>query len=89
MHRFQNTFAVVPASLMLALVLSAATPKAFAQDDEKTFGDSFTPLVYQVENTGAHYRAPNFPSFSRPKSRTPDHWRTRSTSPHRAQLASQ
>jgi hypothetical protein len=48
-------------SLMLALLVLAATPRAFAQ--ETTFGDAFTPLVYNVENTGANFPAPNFPSF--------------------------
>jgi hypothetical protein len=58
-------------SLMLLLLVTAAAPRAFAQDKdndegqqtEKTFGDSYTPLVYSVENTGAHYPAPAFPSF--------------------------
>ena len=48
-------------SLMLLLFVSAASPKALAQ--EKTWADSSTPLVYGVENTGAHYPAPVFPSF--------------------------
>ena len=55
-------------SLMLLLLVPAATLTAFAQGHgqggEQTFGDSFTPLVYHVENTGAHYPAPNFPSFA-------------------------
>ena len=56
-------------SLMLLLLLvPAATLGAFAQDKnqdrEHTFGASLTPLVYQVENTGAHYRAPSFPPFA-------------------------
>lgn len=42
--------------LMLAAVLSA-----FAQ--ENTSADSSLPLVYGVENTGAGYAAPVFPSF--------------------------
>ena len=48
---------------MLALLVWAVTPRASAQDRENTFGDAFTPLVYSVENTGAHFPAPNFPSF--------------------------
>ncbi|MGA9669846.1 MAG: hypothetical protein WBQ94_11585 [Terracidiphilus sp.] len=55
-------------SLMLLLLLPAATLRVSAQDrdrdGDKRFGDSFTPLVYQVENTGAHYPAPNFPPFA-------------------------
>jgi hypothetical protein len=34
------------------------SPKAFAQ--EETFGDSTTPLVYNVENTAAKYTASVF-----------------------------
>ena len=57
------------ALMLLPLVLAAATPGAFAQDKfaqdkDRTFGDSFLPLVYPVENTGAHFRAPQFPSFA-------------------------
>ncbi len=57
------------ALMLLPLVLAAATPGAFAQDKfaqdrDKTFGDSFLPLVYPVENTGATFRAPQFPSFA-------------------------
>ena len=56
------TFAVKTSlALMLLVVVSAAA--AFAQNRENTFGDSFTPLVYNVENTGANFPAPNFPSF--------------------------
>ena len=50
------------AAIVLALMVWAATPRAQAQ--EATWGDSFTPLVYNIENTGAHYPAPNFPSFA-------------------------
>lgn len=48
-------------SLMLSLFVLATVPKVFAQ--QKTFGDSITPLVYKVENTGAKYAAPVFPAF--------------------------
>ncbi len=58
------TFAVKTSlALVLLVLVSDATPGAFAQEGEKTFADSYLPLVYQVENTGAHYPAPNFPSF--------------------------
>src|SRR5438874_2038812 len=56
---FKN-FDLANACLALMLML-AATPRAFAQ--ENTLGDSSTPLVYGVENTGASYAAPVFPSF--------------------------
>lgn len=55
-------------ALMLLLVLAIAPPKLSAQQDtnhEQTFGDAFTPLVYNVQNTGAHFPAPNFPSFAK------------------------
>jgi len=54
-------------SLMLLLLFPAATVRAFAQNNDqdrgKTFGDSSTPPVYSVENTGAYYPVPKFPSF--------------------------
>jgi hypothetical protein len=46
----------------LLLLVAAAAPRALAQ--EKTWGDSSTPLVYNVENTGANTPAPNFPDFA-------------------------
>lgn len=48
--------------LTLLLFVSAAIPAAFAQ--ENTSNDSTTPLVYSVQNTGASYAAPVFPSFA-------------------------
>lgn len=48
-------------SLMVALLVVAASPRVSAK--EKTWGDSFTPLVYNAENTGAHFPPPNFPNF--------------------------
>ena len=59
-----SSLAKASLSLLLLLLMPAATLRAFAQDTEKTFADSYLPLVYQVENTGAHYPAPNFPSFA-------------------------
>jgi hypothetical protein len=50
-------------SLMLLLMVLTAAPGASAQ--EKTSGDSGTPLVYQLENTGAKYPKPTFPSFNK------------------------
>jgi hypothetical protein len=63
------TFAVKTSiALMLLLLVSAATLTAFAQgnghDRENTFGHSYLPLVYSVENTGARFPAPNFPPFA-------------------------
>ncbi len=51
-------------ALLLALAVSASAPKTFAQDRENTFADAFTPLVYPVQNTGANFPAPTFPSFA-------------------------
>lgn len=64
MPRSYNNFGLVKASLsvMLALFVSAAAPGAFAQ--ERTARKASIPLVYDVENTGAHYQAPVFPDFS-------------------------
>ncbi|HEX8812660.1 MAG TPA: hypothetical protein VF742_11785, partial [Terracidiphilus sp.] len=64
------TFAVETSlALTLLLLLPTAAPKALAQDNhrnsEKTFADGYTPLVYDRENTGAHFRAPEFPPFSK------------------------
>lgn len=49
-------------SLLVLLTVSAATAAAVAQ--ENTSGDSSTPLVYSLANTGANYPAPTFPSFA-------------------------
>lgn len=51
-------------ALLLLLLLQAAVPRAFAQDSERTFGDSYVPLVYPVRDTAAYLRAPDFPSFA-------------------------
>lgn len=48
-------------AVVLLLALTAAR-SAVAQ--EKTWGDSGTPLVYNSENTGASFPAPNFPDFA-------------------------
>jgi hypothetical protein len=64
MPRFPNNFRLAGAflSLTLLLVVSAAATGAFVQDT--TPGNSSLPLVYNVENTGANYAAPNFPTFA-------------------------
>ncbi len=66
MSRFHNSFSLAKVSLLLIslLFVSAAAQAALAQENEKTDGDSSIPLVYHMENTGAHYRTPNFPSFA-------------------------
>src|SRR5215475_9476405 len=57
------TFTVkTPLALLLLLFVLAATLVAFAQ--ENTSGDSSTPLVYNVENTGGSFSPPVFPSFA-------------------------
>jgi hypothetical protein len=63
MLRFHNNFSLAKASLplMLLLFVSNAAAGAFAQ--ENISADAITPLVYGVENTGATYPAPVFPSF--------------------------
>lgn len=53
----------MPLALMSLLLVSAATPASPAQ--ERTSGDSRIPLVYKVENTGAKYPKPAFPSFDK------------------------
>lgn len=63
MPAFLRRPALAPALLAPVLILfaSATAPRAIAQ--EQTFGDSSTPLVYNVENSGAKFGAPAFPSF--------------------------
>lgn len=62
MPGFHNHFSLAKASVSLMLLLFVwGALGAFAQ--ENTSGDSSLPLVYGVENTGAGYAAPVFPSF--------------------------
>lgn len=49
-------------SLFIVVVLAAAV-SAFARHEPRD--ESRVPYVYDVENTGAHYRAPHFPDFDR------------------------
>lgn len=58
----RNSSLAVALVLVVSLMVTAAAPVAFAQ--EKTWGDSSTPLVYNVENTGASLPTPNFPDFA-------------------------
>ena len=64
MPTFQHNCNLSKASLLATLLLfsAGAATRAFAQ--ENTSGDSITPLVYGVENTGANYAKPVFPTFS-------------------------
>ncbi len=56
---------LVKAFLPLMLLLVAAfAVQAVAQNTEQTWGDSSVPLVYNMENTGAQYPAPTFPSLA-------------------------
>jgi hypothetical protein len=61
---FHSNFSLAQTALLLMLVLlmSSVAVAAFAQDN--TSGDASLPLVYSVENTGANFAAPNFPSFA-------------------------
>jgi hypothetical protein len=68
MYRFYDKFnlanlAKTSLSLMVLLIAAFAV-QAVAQNTEQTWGDSSVPLVYNVENTGAQYPAPTFPSFA-------------------------
>src|SRR5262245_27692381 len=60
MQSFHNNFSLVRASLslILLLVVSVAAVATFGQEN------SSLPLVYGVENTGANYPAPVFPTFA-------------------------
>lgn len=60
-----RTFSYAKAALplMFLLIALAAAPATFAQ--EETSGDARIPLVYKVENTGAKYPLPAFPSFEK------------------------
>ncbi|HEV2442378.1 MAG TPA: hypothetical protein VGT07_07635 [Steroidobacteraceae bacterium] len=62
--RLHSAAAGISLALMLLLVLQAAIPRAAAQEKERTFGDSYIPLVYQQPNTGEFFRTPDFPSFA-------------------------
>lgn len=64
MPRFHKNSSLAKASLslMLLLLVSAAAPGAFAR--ENTSADSIAPSVYSVENTGAVYPTPVFPTFA-------------------------
>ena len=58
-----KNFGLAQVALAAALLcfLSALASRALAQ--ENTSGDSITPLIYTVENTGASYPKPVFPTF--------------------------
>src|SRR5882757_8360956 len=58
-----NNFRLVKASLSLMLLLFVSAAATGASAQENTSGDSSTPLVYSVENTGANFQTPVFASF--------------------------
>src|SRR5204862_8039654 len=64
MPKFHNNFSLAKLSISLIFVLlvSATAIGAFAQED--TSNSATTPLVYDVENTGANFAAPSFPNFA-------------------------
>jgi hypothetical protein len=61
-----STLAKASLSLISLLLLLAVVPRVFAQDTqrEQDWADPYTPLVYPVQNTGAFYQSPQFPSFA-------------------------
>jgi hypothetical protein len=67
--RLVNFVVKTSVGLMLLVLVSAATAGAFAQNmdqgKEQTWGDSFVPQVYSVENTGANFLVPTFPTFAK------------------------
>ena len=56
-------FFVALAFLACAVSIPAQDPPS--SQSENTSSDSVTPLVYTVENTGAGYAAPTFPTFAK------------------------
>lgn len=62
--RRQRRVAGASFALVSMMIVALMAPNASAQNTEKTWGDSSTPLVYNVENTGAQYQAPTFPDFA-------------------------
>ena len=61
-HSTNFTLAKISSSLAVLLFIAAVCLAVSAQ--ENTSADSTTPLVYNVENTGASYAAPTFPAFA-------------------------
>jgi len=61
-----STLAKASLSLISLLLLLAVVPRVFAQETqrEQDWADPYTPLVYPVQNTGAFYQSPQFPSFA-------------------------
>lgn len=54
----------IKTSLWLTILLLVPAAVSGTWAEENTTGDSTTPLVYKVENTGAKYAAPVFPGFA-------------------------
>ena len=71
--RLVNFVVKTSAGLTLLVLVSAATAEAFAQNmdqdkqqsKEQTWADSWVPHVYSLENTGANFLVPTFPTFAK------------------------
>ncbi|MGH9530242.1 MAG: hypothetical protein ACRD2S_10040, partial [Terriglobales bacterium] len=63
MPRVSDNFRLLKGTLLLTILLFVSAASLVASAQENRFRDWGVPLVYNVENTGAHYRAPVFPSF--------------------------
>lgn len=70
-RRLVNLAVKTSVALVVAALVTSTTPWAFAQNantdqrQEQTWGDTSIPLVYHVENTGAGFPAPDFPTFAK------------------------
>ena len=58
-----KNFGLAPIALAAVLLCFLSTSASRALAQENTSGDSITPLIYTVENTGASYPKPVFPTF--------------------------
>jgi hypothetical protein len=63
MRKFNKNSNLAKISLLLMLLLFVSAAAAGALGQENTSNDSITPLVYNVENMGANYPLPVFPTF--------------------------
>lgn len=60
---FRAFLAFLPV-LLIAAVPAAVAQGAGDQGDQNDNGNGFLPLVYNVQNSGAHFPAPTFPQFA-------------------------
>jgi len=63
-RRSHKTISLTAVSFSLISLLFVLAPSAAAFGQENTSNDSITPSVYNVENTGANYPKPVFPTFA-------------------------